>query len=81
MKRYIRVEASSKQDTFREATHQPYLDEATDQRYLNEIYMSLDSLIDALNGLSTDKFNEIGLDRFYKIVFDRHQDMYKYYKP
>lgn len=72
MKRYIRVEASSKQDTFREAT---------DQRYLNEIYMSLNSLIDALNGLSTDKFNEIGLDRFYKTVLDKYQDMYKYYKP
>lgn len=72
MKRYIRVEASSKQDIFREAT---------EQRYLNEIYMSLNSLIDALNGLSTDKFNEIGLDRFYKTVLDKYQEMYKYYKP
>lgn len=72
MKRYIKVESSSKDAVYQDAK---------DQRNLNQIYTSLNSLIDAMNGLSTEKFNEIGLDLFYKVALDKLQDMYIYYKP
>ena len=71
MKRYIKVQSSSKEEIF---------NKAKDQRCLNEIYRSLNNLVDAMNDLSTEKFNEIGLDLFYKTVLDKIQDMYPYYK-
>lgn len=71
MKRYIRVQASLKDDIYQKAK---------DQRNLNEIYTRLNNLIDAMNELSEEKFDEIGLESFYKDVLDLNQKMYKYYK-
>ncbi len=72
MKRYIRVQASSKDDIYQKAK---------EQRNLNEIYTGLNNLIDAMNQISAEKFDELGLKSFYRDALDLNQKIYKYYKP
>lgn len=71
MKRYSKIQSVTKSDVFRQSA---------DQANLNTIYRSLRELIDAMNGLSNEKFDELGLVDFYKEVIDWHQDLYKYYR-
>lgn len=59
MKRYVK--SVTKDDVFKQATQ---------GRYLSELFTELSKLIDIMNGLSREKFEELGLESLYEASID-----------
>ena len=70
MKRYVKADGI-KTDIFKKATS---------QAAINDLYLGLMKISRALENMSEEDYNKLGLSGFYQEVNDKLQDIYPYYK-